>query len=110
MVTKSALCALAARDDVESRLVERRKNRYRVTHGPLEPFIVPRAGTRNWTLLVSGLNHHNTEAEKLLNELQSPAKTDDATQQLFKLGKSYPEVRAYLASHLPAITQTATIA
>jgi 50S ribosomal protein L16 3-hydroxylase len=68
MVTKSALCALAARNDVESRLVERRRNRYRVRHGPLARSSMPRTGTGNWTLLVNGVNHHNLQAERLLRQ------------------------------------------
>ena len=73
IVTKNALCALAARDEVESRLVERGKDRtgrgggrYRVTHGPLARSAMPRASTGNWTLLVNGVNHHNAQAERLL--------------------------------------------
>ena len=66
IVTKGALYALAARTDVESRLVERRGGRYRVTHGPLARSSMPRTGTGNWTLLVNGVNHHNAQAEQLL--------------------------------------------
>jgi len=68
-ITKSALCALAARGDVESRLVERRNSRWRVTHGPLERAgltRLARSNARNWTLLVNGANHHNAQAEDLL--------------------------------------------
>ncbi len=66
MITKSALCALAARGDVESRLVEHKKGRWQVTHGPLAPSRLPRSGARGWTLLVNGVNHHNAQAELLL--------------------------------------------
>ena len=66
MITKSALCALAARDDVESRLVKRRRGRFAVTHGPLARSGQPTTGTGNWTLLVNGVNHHNAQAEQLL--------------------------------------------
>ena len=66
MITKRGLCALAARGDVESRLVERRKGRWNVTHGPLAPSRLPRTGARGWTLLVNGVNHHNEQAEILL--------------------------------------------
>jgi len=66
MLTKGSLCALAGRSDVESRLVERWRNRYRVTHGPLARSRVPRTATGNWTLLVNGVNHHNAQAELLL--------------------------------------------
>ena len=66
MTTKGALCALAARDDVESRLVERKLGKFQVTHGPLSRSRMPRADARDWTLLVSGVNHHNAQAEQLL--------------------------------------------
>ena len=56
------LAALAARPDVESRLVRRRGTRWRVTHGPLEcPGLAP-----NSTLLVSGVNLHLAAADALL--------------------------------------------
>ncbi len=66
MITKSALCELAARDDVESRMVERKRGKYHVAHGPLARSRMPRASIGNWTLLVNGVNHHNTQAEQLL--------------------------------------------
>ena len=79
-IGRSALFALAARNDVESRLVQSVKDRaqrgggrWQVTHGPLSRERLTRlvrsstrAGTRNWTLLVNGVNHHNAEAERLL--------------------------------------------
>jgi 50S ribosomal protein L16 3-hydroxylase len=73
VIGKGALCALAARSDVESRLVERDGARWRVTHGPLPRERLTRlvrsrtrAGSRGWTLLVNGVNHHNADAEQLL--------------------------------------------
>jgi len=56
------LTALAARPEVESRLVRRRGTRWRVEHGPLEC----RALARNSTLLVSGVNLHLAAADALL--------------------------------------------
>jgi 50S ribosomal protein L16 3-hydroxylase len=66
IVTNRALWALAARDDVESRLVERRHGRFHVTQGPLPRSRMPRAAARGWTLLVNGVNHHDARAEALL--------------------------------------------
>ena len=66
MITKSALCALAARGDVESRLVERKRGRYQVTHGPLARSRMLRTGGKDWTLLVNGVDCHCSEAERLL--------------------------------------------
>lgn len=63
VVTEKALAALAARDDVESRIVERRGNRWDTLHGPFKRII---AGKHRWTLLVSGVNLHQPQAEALL--------------------------------------------
>ncbi len=65
-IAKSALFALAARGDVESRLVQKVHRRWHVTHGPLAREQLTRAGTKDWTLLVNGVNHHNAGAERLL--------------------------------------------
>ena len=73
VISRSALYALAARADVESRLVDRVKDRtgrgdvrWRVRHGPFARASLSRAGARGWTLLVNGVNHHNAQAEQLL--------------------------------------------
>jgi len=62
-----ALARLAARDDVESRIVERRagarKPRWETAHGPFPRFHLKR---RDATLLVSGLNLHVAAADALL--------------------------------------------
>jgi 50S ribosomal protein L16 3-hydroxylase len=65
-IGKSALFALAARDDIESRLVERDGRRWSLTQGPLKKSRLQKAGSRNWTLLVNGVNCHNEAAEQLL--------------------------------------------
>lgn len=66
VVGKSALFSLAARDEVESRLVERRGKKWRVEHGPLPRRRLAQTGARNWTLLVSGVNCYSEAAEALL--------------------------------------------
>jgi 50S ribosomal protein L16 3-hydroxylase len=58
-----ALRALAARDDVESRIVERRGAHWETAHGPFRK-IAPKK--RNFTLLVSGVNLQLAAAERLL--------------------------------------------
>jgi 50S ribosomal protein L16 3-hydroxylase len=60
--TRAQLAALAARPDVESRLVRRRGAHWDVVHGPL----ACTALQRNSTLLVSGANLHLTAADRLL--------------------------------------------
>ena len=53
VIAKRALLALAARRDVESRLVERLRGRdaerWRVTYGPIPAARLARAGNRGWT-------------------------------------------------------------
>jgi|SRR5579862_7234342 len=66
VIEKRALFALAARTDIESRLVQRRGKKWQVARGPLSQSLLRRAGTRNWTLLVNGVNHHDAWAEQLL--------------------------------------------
>jgi 50S ribosomal protein L16 3-hydroxylase len=76
---KRALAALAARDDVESRLVERRRARWSVTHGPIAPARLRRAGPIDWTLLVSGVNLFDAAADRLLRRFDflPQARLDD---------------------------------
>jgi 50S ribosomal protein L16 3-hydroxylase len=60
--TRAQLAKLAARPDVESRLIRRRGARWKVVHGPLACSTLP----RNSTLLVSGVNLHLAAADRLL--------------------------------------------
>jgi len=70
------LIALAARDDVESRIVERRGARRETRHGP---FGAVRPGRRRWTLLVSGVNLYDAGADALLRRFSfiPQARLDD---------------------------------
>ena len=63
VLNEHALAQLATRDDVESRIVQRRGARYETTHGPFERVVMRR---RDWTLLVSGVNLHHRGADALL--------------------------------------------
>ena len=79
LIDRAALWRLAARDDVESRLVERRRGRWQLTHGPLSRARLRQAGSDDWTLLVSGLNLHLAAAERLLRRFDflPQARLDD---------------------------------
>jgi 50S ribosomal protein L16 3-hydroxylase len=76
IVTESALARLAKRDDVESRIVERRGARRNTRHGPF-----PRVdlAQRNATLLVNGVNLHLAQADALLQRFDfvPQARLDD---------------------------------
>jgi 50S ribosomal protein L16 3-hydroxylase len=63
VIDKRALARLATRDDVESRIVERRGAVRDTRHGPFEKVILKK---RRSTLLVSGVNLHEAAADALL--------------------------------------------
>jgi 50S ribosomal protein L16 3-hydroxylase len=63
VIERRALHALARRDDVESRIVERRGNRWDTAHGPFRRITFK---SRNFTLLVSGVNLQSEAADALL--------------------------------------------
>ena len=73
--TRAQLAALAARPDVESRLVRRRGARWQVVHGPLACTTL----RRDSTLLVSGVNLHLAAADRLLRQFSflPQARLDD---------------------------------
>ena len=64
--TFAQLRALAARDDVESRLVVREGRRYSLAHGPFRQADLRGLPARDWTLLVQGMNLHDAAADTLL--------------------------------------------
>lgn len=57
---------LAARDDVESRLIQRCGTHWQLDHGPFSTRDFKRLGKTGWTLLVQSLNHVLPEADALL--------------------------------------------
>jgi 50S ribosomal protein L16 3-hydroxylase len=86
VIGKRALFALAARDDIESRLVIRGQDRtgrgadrWQVAHGPLSLARLARAGARGWTLLVNGVNCYSAAADRLLRRFSfiPQARLDD---------------------------------
>ena len=73
---RTAVAALAARDDVESRLVEIVDGRWSMEHGPFDR--LPRR-KRAWTLLVQGVNLHDSRADALMRRFDfvSTMRLDD---------------------------------
>ena len=69
-VSRGALFALAARDDVESRLVTREGSRWALRHGPLARRALPPLREPGWTLLVQGLDLHVDAAHRLLHRFR----------------------------------------
>src|SRR3954463_2536072 len=60
------LFRLAARDGVESRIVQRRGRRWTIAHGPFARADIARRGDARWTLLVQGVNCVHPPADALL--------------------------------------------
>ncbi len=78
-VTRAELFALAARDDVESRLVVRDGKRWSLRPGPLSRRALPALSKPHWTLLVQGLDLHVDAAHALLSRFRfvPDARLDD---------------------------------
>jgi 50S ribosomal protein L16 3-hydroxylase len=68
LATRNVLFALASRDDVQSRIVSRRRGRWQVADGPFSKRQLARLPARNWTLLVQGVNQVLPAAQDLLHE------------------------------------------
>lgn len=77
VIDKRALAALASRDDVESRIVERSAGRWNTRFGPFKKNFPIKP--RNCTLLVSGVNLHVRAADELLRRFSfiPQARLDD---------------------------------
>jgi 50S ribosomal protein L16 3-hydroxylase len=66
LVKRDQLFALAARDDIESRLVLRSGRRWDVRHGPFTARELGRLPATGWTLLVQGIDRVLPAASELL--------------------------------------------
>ena len=76
---RSALFALASRESVESRVVERRGTGWHLRHGPFGRRQLPALQRHPWTLLVQGVDLHLDEAAELLSRFRfvPDARLDD---------------------------------
>lgn len=61
-----ALQRLAARDDVESRIVVRTGGKWALHHGPFGPRVWRTLPEKRWTLLVQGVNLHVDAVDRLM--------------------------------------------
>jgi 50S ribosomal protein L16 3-hydroxylase len=66
LLTPAELFALAARDEVESRLVAREGGSWRLQRGPFGRRALPALKRNDWTLLVQGVDLHDPRAHALL--------------------------------------------
>jgi 50S ribosomal protein L16 3-hydroxylase len=67
-LTPEALFQLAAREDVESRLITNFRRQWKMQHGPFPA--LPSTAQKNWTLLVQGVNLHDDQADQLLHQFR----------------------------------------
>jgi 50S ribosomal protein L16 3-hydroxylase len=66
LLDRSELFALAAKDDVESRLVAQSAQGWELRHGPFARRALPALSRPAWTLLVQGVDLHDPRAHELL--------------------------------------------
>jgi 50S ribosomal protein L16 3-hydroxylase len=78
-LARARLFELAARDEVESRLVQRAGRQWQVRHGPFARRTLPPLAAPGWTLLVQGLDLHVPAAHAMLDAFRfvPAARLDD---------------------------------
>jgi 50S ribosomal protein L16 3-hydroxylase len=79
LLARAELFALAARDEVESRLVARAGARWLLRRGPFSRKALPALSQPGWTLLVQGVDLHEPRAHDLLAQFRfvPQARLDD---------------------------------
>ncbi|OGA97730.1 MAG: cupin [Burkholderiales bacterium RIFCSPHIGHO2_12_FULL_61_11] len=79
LLSRSALCKLAAREHVESRLIVQQAKGWRMKQGPIPPRSLPPLSQPGWTLLVQGVDLHDASAHALLQRFRfaPDARLDD---------------------------------
>jgi 50S ribosomal protein L16 3-hydroxylase len=77
LLSREALFDMAARDDVESRLITHFKKKWQMESRPIGK--LPPITRKEWTLLVQGVNLHNDAADALLRQFRfiPDARLDD---------------------------------
>ena len=79
LLNRSELFALAAQPEVESRLIRQNAKGWAMKSGPFGPRSLPSLATAAWTLLVQGVDLHDTRAHALLQQFRfvPDARLDD---------------------------------
>lgn len=79
LASRAELFAMAARDEVESRLVVQQPGGWTLQRGPLSRRALPRVDQCGWTLLVQGLDTHLDSARELMSRFRfvPDARLDD---------------------------------
>jgi 50S ribosomal protein L16 3-hydroxylase len=76
-LARDELFAAASSDEIESRLITRKNGRWHLSHGPHS--VLPSPATKNWTVLLQGMNLHCRALDDLLREFRfiPDARLDD---------------------------------
>jgi 50S ribosomal protein L16 3-hydroxylase len=79
VLSRAALFKLAAREQVESRLIVQQAKGWRMKQGPMAPRSLPPLAKPGWTLLVQGVDMHDAGAHALLQQFRfvPDARLDD---------------------------------
>ncbi len=79
ILSRPELFALAAQEEVESRLVVQGAEGWRMKSGPFAPRSLPALNKPGWSLLVQGVDMHETKAHALLQQFRfvPDARMDD---------------------------------
>ena len=79
LLDRAQLFELAAREEVESRLIVREGKRWKMRRGPLPRRALPPISKPDWTLLVQGVDLHHAPARMLLEQFRfiPDARLDD---------------------------------
>ena len=77
VLSRDALFALTAREEVESRLITHFRSQWKLSHGPLAS--LPSTNRKGWTVLVQSVNLHDDGADDLLSRFRfiPDARLDD---------------------------------
>jgi 50S ribosomal protein L16 3-hydroxylase len=79
LIGRETLFDLAARDDVDSRLIMQRRGKWTLDHGPFEQDELPSPRSKQWSLLVQGVNLYHEATHALMNRFRfiPDARLDD---------------------------------
>ena len=79
LLSRTALFKLAAKEQVESRLIVQQAKGWRMKRGPFAPRGLPPLSQKAWTLLVQGVDLHDAGAHELLQKFRfvPDARLDD---------------------------------
>jgi len=66
LLSPNDLAGLACEDEVQSRIIQQKKEKWTVKNGPFDDDDFAKLGKKNWTLLVQSVNQHLPEAADLL--------------------------------------------